>query len=165
MVSGWYYSLRSRFRKITLFLNFWAVFVHFAKNQTRPLFLSKFRYYLIFGPNKWFPVDITLFEASFVKQHFSLIFGQFSYTLPKPNSPIFLAQIYLLPYHGTKQVVSNWYYSFRCRFHKIILFLNFRTVLLHFAQNKTHLFFCPNFVIILSLDQISGFFFISQSSQ
>ena len=33
MVSGWYYSLRSRFRKIRLFLNFLAVFVHFSQNQ------------------------------------------------------------------------------------------------------------------------------------
>ena len=48
------YSLRSRFRKITLFLNFQLLFVHFAKNQTRPLFLSKFSYYLIFEPKKWF---------------------------------------------------------------------------------------------------------------
>ena len=56
VVSGWYYSHRNKVRKITLFLNFRAIFVHFALNKTHLFFLSKFRNYIILGPDKWFPV-------------------------------------------------------------------------------------------------------------
>ena len=65
--SGRYYSLQSKFRKITLVVNFWTVFVHFAQNETRPFFLSKLRYYIILGPNEGLLIDITLFGVSSVK--------------------------------------------------------------------------------------------------
>ena len=51
------------FRQIILFIYFWAVFVYFVQVQTRPIVLSKFRYYHILGPIKMSMVDIPLFEV------------------------------------------------------------------------------------------------------
>ena len=90
----WYYSLWINFRIITLFFNFRAVFVHFAQNETRPFFLSKFHYYPILGSNEGLPVEITLFVVSSVKYHMFLVFGQFSYTLPKTKlAHVFLSKL------------------------------------------------------------------------
>ena len=36
---------------------------------------------------------------------------------------------------------SGWYFSLCSEFHKIILFLNFQAIFVHFTQNKTHPFF------------------------
>ena len=63
----WFLVDITLFDVITVFLSFRAVFVHFAKNKTHPLFLSKFHCYLIFGPKKWFSIDITFFKVGFVK--------------------------------------------------------------------------------------------------
>ena len=37
------------------------------KTKLMPFFSSKFRYYLVLGPNKKFPIDMTHFEVSFAK--------------------------------------------------------------------------------------------------
>ena len=141
--------------------SFWTL----CRKPNSPIFLSKFRYYLILGPNKSLPVDITFFEVSFVKQHFSLIFGQFSYALSKTKLAYFFVKIFLLSYIVTKYGVPGWYTYLRSKFRKITLFLLFRTIFIDFAQNQTYLFFWSNFVVILSWVQIMGFQLILCSSK
>ena len=94
-VFAWYYSFWSKFSKITIFLNFWAFFVHIAQTKLH-FFCSNFVIILYWVLNKRFPIYITLFEISFMKYYFSLIFGQFSYTLPETKLAHFFCSNFII---------------------------------------------------------------------
>ena len=62
-----YYSLQNKFRKITLVLNFRAVFVQFPKNKTPPFFFVQISLLSYLGPKLGDSGHITLFEVNFMK--------------------------------------------------------------------------------------------------
>ena len=131
--------------KITFSLLFGQFSYIFPETKLTHFFFPNVGYYHTFAPKKWFTVDITLIKVSFVKSQFSLIFGQFSYTLPKSNSPIFFYPNFVIILYLYQIGGSNWDYFLRNKFRKITLFLNFRSVFIHFAQNQTHPFFLHKF--------------------
>ena len=102
VVSGWYYSIRSKFPKLTLFLIFGMFSYTFPETKLTHFLYPNFSYYLIMGPNKWFLIHITFFEVCFVKEHFSLFFGQFPYTMPKTKLNLFFGPNFITILSWTK---------------------------------------------------------------
>ena len=107
------------------------------------------------GPNfitilSWHQISgfqLILLSSKFVwwNSNFFLIFGQFSYTLPKTKLTHYFCQIFVIILY----LVSGWYYSFRNKFRnkfrKLTLFHIFRAVFLHFSQSQSHPFFLTKF--------------------
>ena len=103
--SSLYFSLRSKFHKITLVLNFWAVFVHFAQNETCPFcFCPNYVILLYYLGTKWGASGRcyclwSKFRKITLILKFQTVFVHFA---QNQICPFFVIQVSLLSYLGTK---------------------------------------------------------------